>query len=204
MRHKYSKEEDDFLRDNVKGITVKELTNRFNKKFNYNLSISAIENRKTKLKIYSGVNFGCFKKGNIPFNKGKKWDEYMSINGRKNSLKTTFKKGNIPKNHRKVGSERTNIDGYIEIKVKEPNVWELKHRYLYKKNKGDIPKGYKIIFADGNKKNFNIDNLIMISNNEEMMMNKFKLFSKDKDITKTGTLIAKVIIKGSKLKNERL
>lgn len=32
MSHKYSKTEDQFLIDNVKGITLKELTNRFNKK----------------------------------------------------------------------------------------------------------------------------------------------------------------------------
>ena len=34
MRHIYSKIEDEFLINNVKGITLKELTTRFNKKFN--------------------------------------------------------------------------------------------------------------------------------------------------------------------------
>ena len=38
MKHKYSKEEDNFLIENVKGITLKELTNKFNKKFKLNLS----------------------------------------------------------------------------------------------------------------------------------------------------------------------
>ncbi|MEE3344592.1 MAG: HNH endonuclease [Bacilli bacterium] len=204
MRHKYSEEEDDFLKNNVKGISIKELTNMFNKKFNYNLSVSAIENRKTKLKIKSGINPGRFKKGNTPFNKGMKWDEYLPKKSQIKCSKTSYKKGNIPTNYKKVGSEKINNDGYVVIKTKDPNEWELKHRYLYKKNKGDIPKGYKIIFADGNKKNFDLNNLIMVSNGEEMMMNKFKLFSKDKDITKTGTLIAKLIVKGSKLKNERL
>lgn len=55
MSHKYSKTEDQFLIDNVKGITLKELTNRFNKKFNVNLTESSISNRKVKLGIKSGI-----------------------------------------------------------------------------------------------------------------------------------------------------
>lgn len=35
-------------------------------------------------------------------------------------------------------------------------------------------------------------------------MNRNKLFTTDKNITNTGSLIAKVIDKGNKLKNERL
>ena len=100
MSHKYSKTEDQFLIDNVKGITLKELTNRFNKKFNVNLTESSISNRKVKLGIKSGIVGGQFVKGQTSFNKGKKWSEYMSEEGQKNSRKTTFKKGNIPANRR--------------------------------------------------------------------------------------------------------
>lgn len=48
MRHIYSKKEDEFLINNVRGITLKELTNRFNKKFNLNITESSIANRKVK------------------------------------------------------------------------------------------------------------------------------------------------------------
>ena len=51
MPHKYTEEEYQFLIDNVKGITLKELTQRFNKKFNTNISENAIANQKTKLGI---------------------------------------------------------------------------------------------------------------------------------------------------------
>ena len=63
IRHKYSKIEDQFLIDNVKGITLKELTERFNNKFNMKLSESAISNRKAKLNIQSGIVGGQFVKG---------------------------------------------------------------------------------------------------------------------------------------------
>ena len=91
MRHIYSIEEEKFLIDNVKGITLKELTNRFNKNFNYNLSESAIANRKNKLGLSSGITGGQFKKGNIPFNKGKKQIEYMSKEAIEKSKLTRFK-----------------------------------------------------------------------------------------------------------------
>lgn len=203
-RHKYTEEQDQFLIDNVKGITLKELRKRFNEEFDLNLGESAIQNRKVKLHITSGIVGGQFQKGQISWNKGRKWSEYMSEQSQRNSLKTTFKKGNIPINHRKVGSERTNIDGYWEIKIEEPNKWELKHRYLYKQNKGDIPDGHKIIFADGDRNNLSLDNLIMVSSSEELIMNRNNLRFNNQELTKTGSIIAKVIDKTNKVRNERL
>ena len=61
-----------------------------------------------------------------------------------------------------------------------------------------------MIFADGNRENFDIDNLVLVSSSEELILNRRKLLTDDKEITKTGVLIAKVIDKTYKLKNERL
>lgn len=204
MPNKYTKEQDEFLIDNVKGITLKELTEKFNKKFNLNVSESGIAGRKNRLNIKSGINGGQFQKGQVSFNKGKKWDEYMSKKGQANSRKTTFKKRNVPHNHRPVGSERITIDGFSEIKVAEPNKWDLKSRVIYEKHFGKIPEGYIIIYLDGNKLNLELDNLKAISRAEELIMNKNKLRYDKKELTETGHLIAKVINKRGQLKNERL
>lgn len=190
-KHIYTKEEDNFLKKNVKGISLKELTERFNNKFNYKLSESSIANRKNKLNIHSGITGGQFKKGNIPFNKGTK--------GLTKSNKTSFKKGNIPHNYREVGEERINQDGYIEIKVANPNKWMTKQRYIYEKEHGEIPKGFNVMFSDKNKRNFDIDNLILVSKSEDLIMNKNNLIFNDKELTKTGHLVAKVISKTNKL-----
>ncbi len=198
MRHIYSKIEDKFLIDNVKGITLKELTKRFNKKFNLNISEASISNRKAKLGIKSGIVGGQFTKGHITHNKGKKWNEYMSKEGQENSKKTTFKKGNIPPNRREIGSERIDKNGYVEIKVQDGKLnknWTKKHRYIYEQANGKIPKGHKVIFADGNNRNFDVKNLILVTNAEELIMNQRKLIGKDPDLTKTGAIIAKVLNK---------
>lgn len=204
MANKYTKEQEQFLIDNVKGITLKELTQRFNKKFNLKLSESAIASRKNKLNLKSGITGGQIPKENIPFNKGKTWDEYMSKEGQNKSRKTTFKKGNKPHNHRTIGSERITKDGFVEIKIAEPNKWNLKSRVIYEKHFGKIPEGYTIIYLDGNKLNLELDNLKAISRAEELIMNSNNLRFNKKELTETGLLIAKVINKRGQLKNERL
>ena len=200
MKHYYSEQEDKFLKDNVKGISFKQLVEKFNKKFNLNLSESSIANRKNALKLSSGIKGGQFQKGHIPANKGKKWSEYVSQQGQINSRKTTFQKGHIPHNHKSVGSERINVDGYIEIKIKEPNVFVLKHRWVWEQKYGKIPKDKMIIFLDGNKQNLDLDNLALINRKEHLTMNKNELRYKYKELTRLGINLAKVIIKT----NERL
>lgn len=105
-----------------------------------------------------------FSKGHIPPNKGKKVSpeayEKMSV--------TMFKKGQVPVNHREVGSERVNRDGYIEIKVAEPNKWRQKQRMVWESHNGKIPAGMNIQFKNHNTQDCRIENLYMISKAEQM------------------------------------
>lgn len=203
MKNKYTKEQREFLIKNNHLKTSQELADMFNKRFGTNITKVNIKNFRGNNHLNSGLT-GQFKKGNIPHNKGKRQNDYMSIESIEKTKATRFKKGNIPANHRDVGSERITKDGYIEIKIKEPNKWQLKHRYIYEKKYGKIPKGYNLIFLDGNRKNIDLSNLKLVSKSEDLIMNKNQLFTTDKNITNTGSLIAKVIDKGNKLKNERL
>ena len=204
IRHYYSQEEDNFLIDNVKGISLKELQEQFNKKFSYNLSESAIANRKNKLGLSSGIKGGQFQKGSVPFNKGKKQKDYMSEEAINKTKNTRFKKGNIPHNHRSLGSERTTIEGYIEVKVAEPNKWKTKAVVIYEEKYGKIPKGHKVIYLDGNRQNLDVSNLKVISSAEELIMNRNNLRYSNKELTESGCLVAKIINKRRKLKNDRL
>lgn len=105
-----------------------------------------------------------FQKGHTPQNKGKK----MSPELYAKCAPTMFKKGNTPGNHRPVGSERVNKDGYIEVKVAEPNKWKCKHRIIWERVHGSIPKGFNIQFIDGNPQNCVIENLYIISRAEQL------------------------------------
>ena len=184
--HKWTDEEKEYLTFIVKGKTTEEICDLMNKKFEYEFSLNQIRSAMNRYKLRNGVN--CrFEKSVIPWNKGLKG--YMGAN------KTSFKKGNIPSNHKEVGTERINSEGYIEVKVSEPSRWKLKHRLIYEKYHGEIPKDHVVIFADGNKMNLDINNLISISRHQLLVLNGNNLIYEDTDLTKTGVNIANLIIK---------
>lgn len=106
-----------------------------------------------------------FTKGFVPANKGKK----MSPEVYAKAAPTMFKPGHAPTNHRDIGSERVNVDGYVEVKVAEPNKWRLKHRVIWEAAHGSIPKGFNIQFKDGNPQNVCIENLYIISRAEQLL-----------------------------------
>lgn len=201
MRYRYTDEQIEFIKDNVKN-PVKDLTKMFNERFGMNVTTSSIEHLKHKYNLRSGIRYNCFKKGNIPHNKGKKWDEYISKEVQDKIRTAQFKKGYIPHNHRPVGSERISKDGYIYKKTGEPNAWKEKHRYIYEQHFGEIPKNYIVSFADGNNRNLDINNLILISKNENKVLNANGLRYKDTELTKSGLLVAKLIIKQKEMEND--
>ena len=207
---KWTDEVIQFMIENYEGKDNIELANLLNEKFNLNTNNDRVSNVKANLKRRKGIdlttniNRGKYRLGVSPANKGKKWDEYMSKEGQEKSRLTTFKKGNIPKNHKPIGYERVNVDGYVEIKVAEPNVFKLKHRVIYENIYGKIPDNHNVVFADGNKLNLDPDNLILVSKSEMLIMNNNKLFMNERELTKTGSIIAKVIDKTNKIKNDRL
>lgn len=64
---------------------------------------------------------------------------------------------------RPIGSERVDKKGFIEIKTAE-NKWVLKHRYLWEKyHNKKIPDNHYVIFMDGDKRNFDKENLVCLS-----------------------------------------
>ena len=193
---KYTDEMKQFILDNYKGRYNQELADLFNQKFNTNITSRMIKSYKANNKLNSGLT-GKFRKGQTPHNKGKKMPKevYEKVKH------TMFAKGNVPPNHRPVGSERISKDGYIEVKVAEPNKWRLKQRVVYEEAKGKIPEGCPIIFLDGNKRNFDIDNLRCITRSELLYLNCNGL-NNSNEITETGILMARLDSAKNKKKQE--
>ena len=196
---KYTDDIINFLREIAPGKTYKEIVEIFNKKYDLEMTIKKLSSLLGRKKIKTGTT-GCFRKGFIPWNKGKKG--YMGAN------KTSFKKGNKPKNWRPVGSERINDEGYTLIKVSNEGGmlkrWALKHRVVWEQHhKKKIPKGSVIIFADGNKNNLNIENLICVTRNELKVLNRCRLISSVPELTKTGLNVVKLKIKLAEIRKEK-
>ena len=195
MNRKYTAEHIDYITDNIKGRSYQDLTNMFNARFDMKLKISTMISLASRhglrnernCRFNTGWEPTQFKKGHVPFNKGKKgvggWEP------------TQFKKGNKPANYKPVGTERTNVDGYVEIKITDPNKWRSKHIVIWETVNGPIPKGHVVIFADRNKQNITIENLLLISRRELAIMNKRGLIANSAELTKTGLVIADIYLK---------
>lgn len=189
----------EFLKIYIPGHTEKEIKRAFYVQFRIRLNESQIGNFKVKYGIKSGTHGGCFMKGSEPANKGKK----MSSEQYAKCKKTMFKKGQMPTNHKEVGTERINVDGYTEVKIEEPDRWKLKQRVVYEKlHHVKLESNDVIIFLDGNKQNFEADNLLKLTRSELARYCKDHLYSSIQDISRAAAQIAKIKEKMGEIKNE--
>lgn len=192
--HKYTEEQKAFIKENVKGIGNVELTKMFNDRFNLNLTMSQIRGFKKNYKLNSGLD-GRFVKGGVSFNKGKK--------GLQTANSTSFKKGRRPHNYYEVGTERVNGSNYVDVKIAHPNVWKGKHILVWEQHNGKVPKDHAIIFGDRNNRNFDIDNLILVTKSELSIMNMNKLIYDNADLTRMGAVVAKIYSTMSKINKQK-
>lgn len=183
---RWTDEEKEYLSKITPGHHYHEIVDLMNKKFERTFTMNMIKGAVGRYKLNTGFN-GQFKKDNIPHNKGLS----MCYSG---CEKTWFKKGRVPSNCKPIGSERIDRDGYTSIKVTH-NKWKFKHRVIWEKINGPIPKGHSLIFADGDKTNISIDNLILVSRKELLVINKRKLIKDDAELTKSGVNLSKLLVK---------
>lgn len=163
-RHRYTDEEKQFFKNFVPGHSYKEIQSAFTKTFNWSIRINQIR-------------------------------RFLFSNNLSTGRIGKFKKGHIPKNTRKVGAERIDKkSGYVFIKVKEPNFWELKHRFIWEKEHGKMPEDSVIIFKDNNNKNCNIENLMLIKKSALSVMSQQKLHKYKNEEKETAALIAEAIV----------
>lgn len=147
--------------------------------------ISSISNRRQKLGLQrtpeqqARIGTGHFKPGQTPWNAGKKgWQ----AGGR--SKDTQFKPGEKPSNTwRPVGAERTSKDGILYRKVADtghkPTDWRAVHVIAWEAHNGPLPARHIVIFKDGNRANFEPDNLQAITRADNMRRNSISRYGED-------------------------
>lgn len=178
MHRNYTQEEIRFVRKNIQGRSYVEMTRLFNERFGLSITLKQMETLIYKHKLRNGL--GTIN-GYSPPNKGQK--------KKKNWWKT--QQGN----HSLIGTERTIKIGdryYIEVKAAEPSVWKRKHTAIWEAANGKVPKGHVVIFADGDNRNFDLDNLLLISRKKLCVMNKCGLISNHKDLTAVGLIVTDI------------
>ena len=110
-----------------------------------------------------------FKKGLVPHNKGKPHPS----TGR--AIETQFKPGNVPHTWNQIGHDRETKEGYLQRKVSDTGVkrrdYAAIHHLVWRMHGCSIPPGHALAFRDGDKRNFDINNLELITRAELMARN---------------------------------
>ncbi|KTD88156.1 HNH endonuclease signature motif containing protein [Paenibacillus etheri] len=193
---RYSLEHKEFISTNIHGRYVLELTSMFNEKFDVEIQPSQMRAFIKNNGLKSGID-ARIKPGSVPPNKGKKklWT---------GGEDTQFKKGHKPHNYVPVGSERVNGDDYVDIKIADPNKWRGKHLIIWEQYCGcSVPKGHVVIFGDGDRRNFDPYNLILVTRGQLAIMNKRGFIQNDAELTRSGIILANIIQKMGERKRSR-
>lgn len=113
-----------------------------------------------------------WKKGLVSWNKG----THYRAGGR--SVENQYKPGQKPHNTHPIGTELVNSDGYLKRKVRDDapvgmgrRNWKFVHVLVWEEAHGPVPKGHKVVFRDGNKQNFDLANLELVTDREMMLRN---------------------------------
>lgn len=198
-RRLFSSEQESFVRNNAEGKSNKELVELINHTFGLQITIAQIKGWKANHKLSSGLT-GYFEKGHVPINKGTKG--MFNVGGNK----TSFKKGQPARNHKPVGTERIDRDGYVIVKVQDDGPWHKrwrpKHKVEWEKVHGKIPKGYVLIFLDGNKRNITMENLKLVTQGQNLQLNRKQWRSEIPEATLAGVNLTQIQAKVTKHKKE--
>lgn len=148
---KYQQEHIDWIIKNFDKCTYKQLAEEFNKKFEIKTNLSQISDICSKrLKLNKTINRGEYGNGGIK---------------KKSELYTEKKFNNYW--YIKINDISTN-DKQKDFK----NNWKQKQVYIYEQHYEKLKDSEIVIFLDGNKDNFNIDNLYKIKRSENVQLAK--------------------------------
>jgi len=192
MTNLFTMEQEKFIKEHVKGSLNQSLTDLVNEKFNLSITTKQMKRWKANHGLSSGLRGS---EGMAPPNKGTKG--LYNVGGNQ----TSFKPGQQALNYKPVGTERIDLDGYLIVKVLDDGPWHKrwrhKHKVLWEEENGPIPKGHALIFADQNKANISLENLILVTRGQLATLNKKSLLSNDAELTRTGIIIVDIAQKMS-------
>ncbi len=169
----YSEEHISFLKDGYRTMPIGELTEAFNDRFGLDKTKRAVKAALERRNIRAPV------------------DEH----GRHRGL---YRKGRVAHNRVEAGHERKVGDDFILVRQPD-GTDKMKHVAIWESHNGPLPEGSVILFLDGDKTNFDIENLELLTRRELLMANmrhynhvdeklKPPVLSLSKLLAKIGTL----------------
>jgi hypothetical protein len=185
----YSNEQIDFLKINAPLMSRKELTERFNEKFQTSKSELAIKSYCNN-RGFNSSSDGKFKDGNISWQTGLNKEEFKSHYTEEsfNRLLTPMLNANKTL---KIGDETIKHGiPHIVISVDYDIPFESriipKRRYVWIQAHGEIPETHCIIHLDGDDQNCDIDNLYCMPTRFKPLIAKNQWWTGNRELTLTA------------------
>lgn len=175
----------EYLASVIPGRSSEEAARMLNEKYGSSITQKQVASWKKNHKTSSGYD-ARWRPGHVPWITGKKFP------GRTNG--GTWMQGHISANAVPLGSERV-TEGYTMVKVahgRKNKDWEFKHRLIWEAHNGPIPEGHCVIFLDGDRSNFDISNLALVSQQELAYVNCVNGLTKDPEINRSIIALSKV------------
>lgn len=162
MRTTYTTEEDCFLITNFENYSWERLTELLNAKFGTSRNFRTVKCHCRKTLNLKKVKNAC-EYAQIPSDEigTEKWENgflWVKINNLKGSRKTRSVQQN----------------------------WVQKHRFIWSQKYGEIPKECQIVFLDGDRTNFDIENLYCVNTSIMTRMNRNHWFTESREHTLTA------------------
>lgn len=173
MRNKYTKEFENFVRENISNYTKEDFRLLLEEKFNMEITMEALRRYLNRNNIEA------------------RYTNYAKHNVRKD---TVYK--------RPIGSEQVTKDG-VFIKVAQPDVWRRKSRVMYEKyHNCKLKDDEYIVFLNHNNNDFSKENLAKSSLREIAYLHNKEMYSSNPSLTRLGLLTAKLMIKVNEKRGE--
>jgi hypothetical protein len=200
---KYTPKQIQFIRDNAGGRSREEMLDMFNRRFGLSVNKSQLKSIFDRHGIHNGTSRRFtpeeiqFIRDNIRENNGTEllemFNRRFAIPITKNQLLTMCWNRKLYMHRKDVGTERV-YHGYVFVRTTGYPRWKIKHRIVWEAANGPVPEGHAVIFADGNKTNFALENLLLVSQQELAVMNNRGFVFPDGDLSRAGKAVADLIM----------
>lgn len=215
-QHKYTDEELSFIDFCiVDGLDWKETTRRFNERFKCHLPVNAIKctgiNHRITHDVVKGVRFSAEQEAwlreNVPGSASwndvaRRFNEAFGVIKAQTALRSKCRQmrpkvyinggttghhaGQVTWNLQPDGTERTRSGKWDYQYIKVGDKWIPKQKVIYEQAFGELPEGMFVIFLDGNKRNFDLDNLYPVSRAVHARMCQNNWYTESREHTLTA------------------
>ena len=178
-------EQAEYLASIIPGRPSAECAVMLNEKYDTSITPSQIRGWKKNHKTPSGYD-ARYRAGEKSWITGKKFP------GRTNS--GCFKAGHISANASPIGAERIS-EGYVLVKTGNGNRnrnWRPKHHLVWEEHNGPVPEGCRVVFLDGDRRNFDISNLALVTEQEMVYAAIHIGLTEDPEINRSVLAMAKL------------